>query len=88
MNNNLSPVTLDNDLESPFQEKVVETSEIDESVQVPSEPSMVTTKPSNEPVNENPTPPKKMQSKPTKNIQINNYHPPEILFWTEDPNVL
>jgi hypothetical protein len=88
MNNNLSPVPLDNDLESSFQEKIVETSELDESVQVPSEPSMVTTEPSNEPVNENPTPVIKTQSKPTKNIQINNYHPPEILFWTEDPNVL
>lgn len=87
MNNNLSPIPLDSDLESSFQEKIVETTDLQENIQAPPEPSMVTTEPPNEPINENP-PPKKMQSKPTKNIQINNYHPPEILFWTEDPNVL
>ena len=87
MNNNLSPIPLDSDLESSFQEKIVETTDLQENIQAPPEPSMVTTEPPNEPINENP-PPKKMQPKPTKNIQINNYHPPEILFWTEDPNVL
>jgi len=86
MNYNLNPITLDNDLESSFQEKIVETSELQESVQVPSDLYMVTPEPHNVPISEKQS--NNMQPTPTKNIQINNYHSPEIMFWTDDPNIL
>ena len=84
MTQNFSPTPLiDNDLEGSFQEKNVEMPQIPEITEVPAKeaPSVLQ---ENVPRKQH----RERQHKPEQNVQINNYHSPRVMFWTEDPNVL